>query len=143
MPNPAFRLEGAKSNRGQTRINISLILAAAFLLLLAVSAFSGKLPYAVLDLYLIASAVAFAAYALDKSAAKNNQWRIKESTLHLFALACGWPGALAAQRLLRHKSKKLSFQIVFWVTALLNCSTLGWLFLSPDAGALRSFLGMA
>jgi uncharacterized membrane protein YsdA (DUF1294 family) len=98
---------------------------------------------AVLGLYLIASAVAFLAYALDKSAAKNNRWRTRESTLHFFALAGGWPGALAVQRLLRHKSRKQSFQIVFWTTVVLNCGAFGWLFLSSGAVAIRAILGMA
>jgi uncharacterized membrane protein YsdA (DUF1294 family) len=118
-------------------------LAAAFLVFVAGTAFSGKLPVAVLELYLIASAVAFIAYFLDKSAARKDQWRTQESTLHIFALAGGWPGALAAQRLLRHKSRKQSFQIVFWVTVVLNCGALGWLFTPEGAGELRSILGAA
>lgn len=118
-------------------------MAAAFVILLAGAAFAGKLPYAVLDLYLIASAIAFTAYAIDKSAAKNDQRRTRERTLHLLGLACGWPGALAAQRLLRHKSRKPSFQIWFWATVVLNCSALGWVVTSPDAYTLRAFLGMA
>jgi uncharacterized membrane protein YsdA (DUF1294 family) len=60
--------------------------------------------------------------------------------LHLFALAGGWPGALIAQRLLRHKTKKQSFQVVFWATVALNCGILGWLFSSSGADALRAFL---
>jgi uncharacterized membrane protein YsdA (DUF1294 family) len=104
--------------------------------------FSGPLPLAVLELYLVASIVTFIAYAFDKSAARNDQWRTQESTLHLFALIGGWPGALAAQRLLRHKSKKQSFQIQFWITVVLNCGTLGWFFTPSGAKALRSFLGM-
>lgn len=125
------------------RSNIPLILTSVFLVFVAGSTFTGKLPFAVLGLYLVASASAFVAYAFDKSAAKNNQWRTQESTLHLFALVGGWPGALAAQRFLRHKSKKPSFQIVFWATVILNCFTLGWLFTPSGAGMLRSFLGAA
>ncbi len=123
--------------------NAPLISTAAFLVFVAASVFAGKLPIAVVWVYLAASLVAFLAYALDKSAARNDQWRTKESTLHLFALAGGWPGALAAQRLLRHKSSKQSFQFVFWVTVILNCCALAWFFTASGAEALRSILGTA
>jgi uncharacterized membrane protein YsdA (DUF1294 family) len=36
------------------------------------------------------------------------------------ALAGGWPGALLAQQVLRHKSTKREFRQVFWATVLLN-----------------------
>ena len=120
------------------RSNISLILATGFLIFVAGLSFAGKLPFSILGLYLVTSAVAFVAYAFDKTAAKNDQWRTQESTLHLFALIGGWPGALAAQRLLRHKCKKQSFQIVFWATVVVNCGALGWLFSSSGAMALHS-----
>ena len=77
-------------------------------------------------LVLIASFVAFLAYALDKSAAKKNRRRIPENTLHLFSLFGGWPGALMAQSLLRHKTQKRSFRNLFWITVLLNCLMIGW-----------------
>ena len=121
--------------------SISLLLAAIFLVFVAASAFAGKLPFAVFWLYLIASIIAFLAYAFDKSAARNGQWRTQESTLHLFALIGGWPGALVAQKLLRHKSKKQSFLVVFWVTVMLNCGALIWLLTPQGSIALRSILG--
>jgi uncharacterized membrane protein YsdA (DUF1294 family)/cold shock CspA family protein len=120
-----------------------LILTAAFLVFVAGSIFAGKLPIAIVWIYLVASFVAFVAYALDKSAARGDRWRTKESTLHLLALAGGWPGALAAQRLLRHKSSKPSFQFMFWVTVILNCCVLAWFFSTAGAEALRSMLGAA
>lgn len=83
--------------------------------------------WALLGLYLGASLLAFLAYAFDKSAARKRRWRIPERTLHLLSLFCGWPGAWAAQQLLRHKSSKRSFQRVFWVTVLLNCGMLAGL----------------
>lgn len=141
--NVAFVGKRASSNISTDRRNTPLVLVATFLIFVTASAFVGKLPFAVLWLYLAGSAVSFLAYAFDKSAAKNDQWRIPENTLHLFALVGGWPGALAAQRLLRHKSKKQSFQIVFWVTAVLNCCALAWLFSPSGSVALRSFLGAA
>ncbi len=121
----------------------SLTFAVLFLTFVAGAVFAGKLPFAVLGLYLVTSTVALFAYALDKSAARNDRWRIAESTLHIFGLVGGWPGALVAQKLLRHKSKKQSFQVAFWVTVILNCGALGWLFSSSGARALKSVLGVA
>lgn len=122
-----------------SRNNVPVIAAIACLALAAGAAFAGKLPFTILGLYLAASAIAFIAYALDKSAARKDQWRTPENTLHFFALVGGWPGALAAQGLLRHKSKKRSFQIVFWITVILNCGALAWLF-SPWGATVFRFI---
>ncbi len=59
--------------------------------------------------------VTFAVYWLDKRSAIKGQWRFAESGLHGFALAGGWPAALAAQQLFRHKVAKPGFQLVFWI----------------------------
>ncbi len=88
---------------------------------------TARLPALILSLYTGTSILAFIAYDVDKSAAAHNRWRTPERTLHLIALLGGWPGALAAQWLVRHKSAKASFQMVFWLTVLLNCGALGWL----------------
>jgi uncharacterized membrane protein YsdA (DUF1294 family)/cold shock CspA family protein len=124
------------------RGNVAPLFAILFLLFVLASVISGRLPLAVLGLYLAASVVTFVAYAMDKSAAKQNQWRTQESTLHILALLGGWPGALAAQRFLRHKSVKGSFQAVFWTTVLLNCAVLGWLLSPSGAQILQSVLGV-
>jgi uncharacterized membrane protein YsdA (DUF1294 family) len=90
-------------------------------------------------LYLCASSAAFLAYALDKKAARRRRRRISENTLHLLALFGGWPGALLAQQLLRHKSSKPSFRRAFLGTVLINC--LGLLCLLPAVRRLlMSFL---
>ncbi|RZL08217.1 MAG: DUF1294 domain-containing protein [Rubrivivax sp.] len=86
--------------------------------------------------YPLMSALTFLTYALDKSAARRRAWRISEKTLHLLALAGGWPGALVAQQLLRHKSSKAEFRAVFWATVLVNAAGLAFL-ASPYAQALR------
>ena len=81
----------------------------------------------VLLAYLGLSILAFLAYAFDKSAAVSGRWRTAEQTLHLFSLAGGWPGALVAQQLLRHKTSKPSFVHAFWLTVLVNVSAfVGW-----------------
>ena len=85
-----------------------------------------NLPPAILLIYLAASVVTFIAYAIDKSAARKGRWRTKEGTLHVLAMIGGWPGALVAQRVLRHKSRKQPFRVIFWLTVILNCAALVW-----------------
>jgi uncharacterized membrane protein YsdA (DUF1294 family)/cold shock CspA family protein len=106
---------------------IPLVLASIFIIAVAGVVLAGRLPVAVLWLYLGASMVTFGAYWRDKSAARYGRWRTAESTLHLFGLAGGWPGALFAQRIFRHKSSKAEFQRVFWATVIANCAGFGWL----------------
>lgn len=87
--------------------------------------------------YLVLSAVAVIACALDKSAARSGAWRSSEQSLLLLGLAGGWPGAIVAQQLLRHKTRKASFQSAFWGTVVLNVA--GFVVLhSPLAAAWRS-----
>lgn len=107
--------------------NFLLTLAVSFLVFLFVAVLFRILPSFVFGLSLVLSIVTFGVYAKDKSAARKGEWRTEENTLHLFALFGGWPGALVAQKFLRHKSKKLSFQINFWLTVVLNGAALGWL----------------
>ena len=92
---------------------------AFFAVLLLVSVL-WKVPALVAGLYAGASAVTFIAYALDKSAAGRGAWRTPEISLHLLALVGGWPGALVAQQVLRHKSAKARFRAVFWGTVAAN-----------------------
>ena len=91
----------------------------------------GKLPFLVFVLYSSASLVAFMTYAWDKTAAQKARWRTAERTLHLLGLVGGWPGALVARHLFRHKSKKKSFTTAFWGTVVLNSIVLVW-FLTPQ-----------
>lgn len=103
----------------------------------------GKTPFFVPFAYLIASGLTFIVYGFDKSAAMNGRWRTQEGTLHLLSLLGGWPGALVAQQMFRHKSRKLEFQVVFWMTVVLNCGVLGWSATESGASAIRATLGVA
>lgn len=98
----------------------SIVAIPVFVLMYVAVAWIWRVPGWVAVLYLAASVVCFAAYAIDKSAAAASSRRISENKLHVLALAGGWPGALVAQQLLRHKSSKLSFRAVFWVTVAMN-----------------------
>lgn len=57
-------------------------------------------------------------YARDKRLAREGAWRVAEARLHLLELLGGWPGAFLAQRRLRHKCSKGSYQFVFWLIVL-------------------------
>lgn len=65
--------------------------------------------------YLVMSLLTFFLYWRDKRQARNDGWRTPEKILHGAELLGGWPGALLAQQSLRHKTRKLSYQTVFWV----------------------------
>lgn len=98
--------------------------AALFVAGIAGLVLAGKLPWAVLALYLGLSFATFQVYSLDKVAAEQGRWRTSEGTLLLWGLLGGWPGALIAQRVRRHKSRKQPFQLFFWLTVIVNCGAL-------------------
>lgn len=116
----------------------TLFAIPAFLLVYTIAAVLWKLPLWVAGLYAGLSVTAYFAYAADKSAAAAGSRRTPESTLHVLALAGGWPGALLAQQFLRHKSTKQAFRQAFWVTVFLNVGGL-LLLASP---LMRSMLPM-
>lgn len=62
-------------------------------------------------LYLLVNLVTFCIYGWDKRAARFGKRRIREKTLLLIAFAGGGAGAFAAQRLLRHKTRKPPFRL--------------------------------
>jgi uncharacterized membrane protein YsdA (DUF1294 family)/cold shock CspA family protein len=98
----------------------TLFAIPAFLVVYVVVAAVWRLPLWVAGAYLALSAATFITYAADKSAAASRSWRTSESTLHILALAGGWPGALLAQQFLRHKSAKHEFRQVFRAIVVLN-----------------------
>lgn len=120
---------------------VALSFAFAFLAFVAVAVAMGKLPFLVLIAYLIGSCVAYLAYMFDKAAALKGQWRTSENILHLLSLAGGWPGAMLAQKTLRHKTQKQSFQLVYWTTVVFNCAALGWVLSPAGIRIVKSIVG--
>lgn len=80
-------------------------------------------------IYLIAvNAAGFAVFGLDKYRAIHNKWRIRETTLMLFAVLGGSPGCLAGMYLFRHKTRHRMFSIgipaIFMIQLLIG--VIGW-----------------
>lgn len=101
-----------------------------------------KAPIQIFWVFAGMSSVAFVLYGLDKWAAKRNTQRTPENTLQLCALLGGWPGALLAQQVFRHKSSKRSFQIVFWFMVVINCCALGFYLSEPGGAFINRLLQM-
>ncbi|POA30794.1 MULTISPECIES: DUF1294 domain-containing protein [unclassified Pseudomonas] len=97
-----------------------------FLALCALPAFGSMLMWwrgislIPLAAYGIVSLLAFLLYWSDKRKARADSWRTPEKVLHAIELAGGWPGALLAQQVFRHKTRKVSYQLVFWIIVLLH-----------------------
>ena len=115
--------------------------ALIFLMLMCLAVFLKTLPLLVLAIYTATSLLTFILYWVDKRAAKNGTQRTPESTLQLLSLAGGWPGGLFAQRVIRHKSTKKSFQLVYWLTIFLNVTILFAITSQPGRRILKTLLG--
>jgi uncharacterized membrane protein YsdA (DUF1294 family) len=115
------------------------IVAVVFLVIVGVLTVLGRIPLQVPIIYTLMSLFTCSAYAYDKSSARNRRWRTQESTLHFMSLLGGWPGALIAQRLFRHKSAKMEFLVVFWLSVVVNCAVLGWFVLEGGAAVWSGY----
>lgn len=120
---------------------VAAVVVLVFFSLLAGLFHQGYLPASIPAVYGGVSLVLFVMYWIDKRAAQRGAQRTAEKTLHLFELCCGWPGALMAQQLFRHKTRKGSYQFVFWLAVLANLGALGWLLVAPEAMSWRQQLG--
>lgn len=122
---PAVRAATAARGPGPAmrQLPLKLLLFIALCGLPAVGAlqlFLGSGALWALGAYPLLSLISFAQYWNDKRSAQAGRWRTPEKYLHVAELLGGWPGALLAQQLFRHKTRKLSFQLVFWAIILLH-----------------------
>lgn len=95
--------------------------------------------------YITFNLFVFLVYWWDKEAAKNGEWRIRESTLLSLALVGGSLGAISAQRLLRHKTRKEPFRSILLSIVILQAGLVASLAIMPDwpvrlLGALKTLL---
>ncbi len=129
-------------NNGRELIQkiFSMVLFSVFSCVLYYLLKTNLIPIELVYLYAFMSVAAFLMYAKDKNAAEWGKWRTAETTLHALSLLGGWPGAKIAQSFLRHKSKKVSFRIVYWITAIANCGGLYWLITPKGSMWLKSII---
>ncbi len=110
------------SPRRRIRLDASTFVVLCLLLVApayALSQFAASIDWRLLvGVPFALSIFTFFAYRSDKRKAEAGEWRIPEFTLHISALLGGWPGAFLGQRAFRHKTAKISFQLVFWIVLL-------------------------
>ena len=130
MPRPAARRPPvAKPRKTPPRGAISVASLVALVLFTASYAAAVILrgiPLWTDALYFGASALCFALYGFDKQAAIQGRERIAESTLLSVGFIGGWPGAIVAQEVFRHKTSKRSFRVRFWLLVIANAALFVW-----------------
>ncbi|WSH67030.1 DUF1294 domain-containing protein [Rhizobium ruizarguesonis] len=82
-------------------------------------------------LFLVLNLSAFSIYFMDKQAARHGRRRISERTLLILALIGGSLGALAAQQLLRHKTRKEPFRSILAAILILHGTLIAVLVFLP------------
>lgn len=117
---------GAARPDTRRRFAIDWLLAGALCAALGWEVLRNLVPPAALALAATGSLIAFVMFNVDKRRAEKNQRRTPETTLLAISLI-GWPGALAAQQLFRHKSSKRSFYYPFRALALMQLGVFGWI----------------
>ena len=115
----------SRANKPTSQRKRNVIVLSLFFGVLALSVLVDQLPTIVPIIYGAVSMLTLLFYGIDKWAAKNDKWRISEAKLHLLSLLGGWPGALLAQQMFKHKRSKSAFMRVYWVTVLVNLILLG------------------
>ncbi|PKH03139.1 DUF1294 domain-containing protein [Psychromonas sp. MB-3u-54] len=129
------------NNRNKRKSNIlGSVLTVLFCIGLLISIFNGKVPVIVGFAYIMISLMTILVYAKDKYSAQNNSWRTPEATLHFFSLIGGWPGALFAQKKLRHKTSKNEFIKTYRITVFLNVGVLLVLYTAQGQHLLHNMI---
>lgn len=118
---PEVELPGPSASRAE------LFLIPCFLIVMIVLSIQSVLAQMALFGYGVVSMWTFFLFAHDKASARKGRWRVEEAMLLLSSSLGGWPGALLAQHVVRHKTSKRSFRSMFWATVTINLIALGML----------------
>lgn len=73
---------------------------------------------------LVINVTTFIFYVHDKRRSRIAGWRVKETTLQILSMLGGWPTAYLSMVLLRHKTRKTGFLVLYWVTVV--AWVVGW-----------------
>lgn len=115
-----------RARRAGNDVTVAALAAAAFFCVLGGAVAVDRLPVLTLSIDGTLSLVALVLYRSDKRAAERGTWRTPEVTLLAVGLLGGWPGALVARALFRHKTRKQPFVALFWLTVVAHCAALAW-----------------
>ena len=122
------RPRSLRTDRPASDSSVFLPLVVAWAAAIVWATLRGLLPLWAIPVLGLINLLTFYLYWWDKYAASKGHWRTSESTLQLWGLAGGWPAAWLAQQLLRHKSRKESFQSAYNACVGLHCIALAaWL----------------
>ncbi len=129
----ALQRDGARAGIRATQRNAAgpdrlprTAIALLFLAGVGMASLFGYCPPWLAAVYAGLSALTYWVYSLDKVSAQRGLDRTPENILQMLALFGGWPGALVAQARLRHKNRKVSFQVMFWIVTAMNLAALWW-----------------
>lgn len=129
-----IKVLGAAAPTPQTRksngnpYTIFTIAAVAIVALVGGGLFLLSGWYWLLDYVIAINVAAFVLYGYDKHAAQNSRLRVPERVLHGVELFGGTPGAFIAQRVFHHKTRKVSYRIVFWLIFVAQVAVIVWWF---------------
>lgn len=87
----------------------------------------------------VSSVIALLVYWSDKKKAQADGWRTPERDLHFWEMLGGWPGAMVAREVFRHKYKKRSFLIQSRYIIFCHCSLLFLAFAMSDRQFRQGF----
>jgi uncharacterized membrane protein YsdA (DUF1294 family) len=112
-------IHSSRTKGGARTIVAGLLVLAGLSVLPVMALFRLHVDFRWMGAYGLAiNAFTYWIYTRDKERAEAGEGRISERVLHLAESLGGWPAALLAQRRLRHKCSKGSYQFVFWLIVL-------------------------
>jgi uncharacterized membrane protein YsdA (DUF1294 family) len=87
----------------------------------------------------ILNGLTFLIFGYDKWMAASHSWRIPEAILWALAAIGGSVGALVGMHIFRHKTKKLSFQLILTLIILVQCLFIWYAFFYTTGDTVGGF----